>query len=293
MTARSSQERTEEALAAIPDQESLVGVFVSADGPVATVNVGTTTVVARIAGQVAPIPGDPVRLERRDGQLLLLGQTNPRAVVGKVTATGSPKCTVEYPIGSGVTAQMQFNSAYAPAVNDIVLLDWTSGGTVVCKLSTTPAPEVPGTSGGGGAQRYEQVFTAIDSGSYRFGSWWTNEVWASDNNIGAWFYGSKIRDTIPDGASIQAASIYLPPRQVLYGPPNFGRHGLDSKSGPPTISSIAPLEPRSGWVPIPLGHIDHLKANPGGLGVEQGGYTIWHGTGRDGMSGALDIVYYA
>jgi len=294
VTSRSSDERVAAALAAVPDQQSLVGIFVSQSGAIATINQGDTAVTARVASQYPFLPGDAVRLERRGNELFVLGPSLPRSSIGRVAATGTPLITVEYPSGSGVTAQMPYNSQYAPAVNDVVLIDWESGGAVVCKLTATPGSTAPAAAVSPAVRRYRQTFTAVDSGSYQNGRWWTNEVWSSDNNIGGWFYGSKLRDTIPDAAVIVSARLYLPARQVYGNPSNLGRHSSNLRpSGAITVVSTSPLSSRSGWVSIPTSLIDTLKVSAGGIGVDKGGYTIWRGTQTDGLSGALDIVYNA
>jgi hypothetical protein len=294
VTSRSSESRVVESLASIPEQQNLVGVFVSQTGPLATINQGQSTVQARVAAQYPFLPGDAVRLDRRDGELLVLGPSMPRSSVGRVVATGSPSITVEYPNGSGVRAQMPYNSQYVPAVNDTVLIDWDSGGAVVCKLTATPGATAPPTATAPATQQYRQTFTAIDSGSFQAGRWWTNEVWSSDNNIGGWFYGSKIRDTIPDTAQILATRLYLPARQVSGNPSNLGRHTSETKpAGTIAVVSTAPQSARQGWVEIPTSLIDVLKVSAGGIGVDRGGYTIWRGTLTDGLSGALDITYNA
>lgn len=292
MTSRSRNDRTDAALAAIPDQESLVGVFVSQTGVLATVVVGTSVVAVKVASQYPVAPGVTVRLERRDGQLIMLGPAVPLAATGKVTATGSPTCTVEYPSGSGVTAQMGYNTAYTPTIGDDVLISWDAqGGTVVGKVSTVPGTVTPPTPPPPAPTKRRQTFTAIDSASYQ-SRWWTPDVYASDGNIGAWWYGRKIRDTIPDSATITFAAIYLPLKQTYGDSPVIGVHTSETRpGGAVSFYTTSPIEPRSGWVQIPNSYVDYLKANPGGIGWNHGGYSIWAGVGSDGLSGALDIAY--
>jgi hypothetical protein len=176
--------------------------------------------------------------------------------------------------------------------NDIVFLDWASNGLIVGRISTPVVPEPPeepGTSTGGA--RTER-FYADDSGAFQAGfGWRTNDVWSSASNIGAWFYGSKIRDTIPDGAAILSATINLPLQEQL-GTAPFGRHGADRKpSGTLAITATSALPGRSGEVAIPTSLIDHLKSNAGGLGFALGGRNVWRGTQRDSASGRLTVTY--
>lgn len=299
MTSPSSQERTTEALAELAPVESLPAVFVSQTGLFATVNQGTTSFAVRSVSQYPPIPGEAVRLERRsDGELVMLGPSMARPAVGKILATGTPQCTVEYPPGSGVSRQMPYSSSYTPTVNDLVSIKWENGGEVAYKLSALPTVTVPGQNGPVGPVDYHpDPFTAIDSGSQRGGDWWTPTVRAGDPTSGGWFYGSKIKDTIPDGAVILSARIYLPVINDPYGYPAYlGTHTRASKpsSGPLAISGSYELPGHSGWVGIPTSFIDFLKANDGGLGFVNGlGYTWWQSVAADGLSGALDIAYRA
>jgi hypothetical protein len=271
----------------------LVGSFVEADGENGVVDVGGARVTIPSVGTYFPLPGDPVRVLRTDEGTFLLGPASPRSAVGKVTATGTPRITVEYPPDSGITKLMGYPTAYTPAVDDLVIVDWASGGTVVAAITAAadfePATPDPTPVTGG---RKVQVFTATDSGNWN-GGWWTNEVWASDNNYGAWFYGSKIRDTIPDDAVIVKTEIYLPAYFQFGDPPNFRTHVHDSRpAGAPTYSATVVLSSsRSGWVTLPNSVGDFLKANVGGTGMRQGGYTKYRGIQTDAQSGAMRITY--
>lgn len=290
------QQRTTDALSRIDQTEALVGVFVSQTGTLARVNQGSTTIDVRSLARYPLIPGEAVRLERRGDTMVLLGPTVPRAATGRVVGTGSPTCTVEYPDGSGVTKQMPYPAGYTPVLNDKVAINWETGGSIETVLTAIPTVTTPGTAAPTGPVQFHPApFLAIDGGSYRAGSWWTSQVIASNSNSGCWFYGSTIKDTIPDTATIVSARIYLPLLSIQGSEsPQLGRHGLTVKAGAPTIAAAAALEPRSGWVTIPTTLIDFLKANDGGLGFLAGfSYTTWYGPASDGLSGALDITYLA
>lgn len=290
----SSSELTQEALAKIPTQQSLTATFVSQSGSVAIVIQGNSQLQVKSSAFGGMVTGDAVRLERRRGDLVLTGPVAARATVGRVTATGS-LTTVEYPNGSGVTADLRRINAYTPAVNDIVLIDWTTdGGAVVGKLDAAPSTTPPAGPGTAPVKSYDVTFRANDSGAYQSGyGWRTNDVWSSASNIGAWFYGSKIRDTIPDAAVITSAQIYLPLRERRGAAP-FGRHASETKpGGAVSFSATGALAAITGWVSIPTTLIDHLKANPGGLGFDLGGRNIWNGTQLDKQSGAVRVKYKA
>lgn len=282
----------QQAIADLPRSESLVGVFVAQVGNIATVDQANRRLQVKSVTQTPVRPGDAVRLEWASGELVMLGPTVPRAVTGRVAAAGNP-ATVEYPAGSGVTAVLPVMNGVTLTVGDTVFLDWGSAGLVVGRIASPivpPKPNLPPPPPSGG-QRTEQ-FYADDSGSYQDGyGWRMNDVSSSSRNQGAWWYGSKIRDTIADDAPIISATINLPLIRELGAAP-FGRHATESKpSGPVTIFAASTLPGKSGEVAIPLSLIDHLKANPGGVGFDLGGYNVWRGTQSDGSSGRLTITY--
>lgn len=293
----SSDDKLAQRLEAIPDIDfTIMGKFVRFDGVVAVVDVGAQRVTMPNVGMYFPIPGDDVRIIRVGKQTLLWGPAVARSPIGRVSGSGSPRCTVEYPAGSGVSLLMGYPKNITPAVNDVVLIDWTSGGTIIDTITAAPVTVAPDDPSGGAGQSGRQTFTAIDSGSFG-SSWFTNAVFDSTSNSGAWFYGSKIADTIPDGASITSMSIYLPLQSGSGFAPNIRGHTSATRpggnvaftGGSHTLGAI------SGWVGIPTSLGDLLKANAFGLGfaANSGGYNIWSGVGSDGLSGALDIAWTA
>lgn len=280
-------------LSKVKPWQVLVGTFVEQSSGSAVVDVGGARITMPSLGTYFPIANDLVRVLRADSGTFLLGPASPRDPRGIVTATGSPRITVEYPPGSGVEKLMGYPSTLTPAVDDLVIIDWASGGTVTAIVTALPdfdpaaaAPTTPTT----GTQTI--TFTALDSGNWN-GGWWTNEVWASDNNHGAWFYGSKVKDTIPDTATIGKVEIFLPAYYQFGDPPNFRTHTHASKPGgaPSYTATVTPLSSRSGWVTLPTSVGDFLKANTGGTGFRQGGFTKFRGTQTDAQSGALRITY--
>lgn len=237
-----------------------------------------------------PEVNDAVWVMVVDGVAYVVGSSVPKPSEGVVESfTTDPYTAV---VSSDVG---EFTVLYPPSllldVGDKVRLLWHGGGWVldISEPATQGAPP-PGPGGGG---RSTVEFTAIDSGSYQAGfGWRTNEVWSSASNKGAWFYGSSIRDTIPDSASIVSAEIFLPSPSNQIGARPFGRHTYDAKpGGAPTITDTSTLPGVSGWVPIPTTHIDYLKVNPGGLGFDLGGWWIWAGTQGNGSSGRLRVTY--
>jgi len=266
----------------------IAGAYRGLDGLRALVDFDGGRVPAHFATGWRPGLNDPVWVTVVDGVAFLLGPTAPPASDGTVVSVASGIATISTDIG---TVEATYNSGVTLTAGQEVKLLAHGGYHVVGVKSTSPtAPTVPDGPGGGGGRK-TVTFTAIDSGSYQ-AYWWNNDVWSSASNKGLWFYGNKIRDTIPDSAVIVRAQIYLPPPIRLTGARPFGVHGYATKPpGAPTISSTSTLPGTSGWVDIPTNLIDHLKANTGGLGFDIGGWNIWPGVQRDGQSGAIRVTY--
>lgn len=278
-------------LQSIPTVGVILGAFVqeNSDGSV-QVDFGAGPTTCLSAGFFAPLPGQQVRCLRINDALVMMGPALPRSPIGTVTATGSPTLTVETSQGP---MQLPYLTSYSAGVNDQVLIDWASGGIVIGVPSAIPAGSYDG--GGGAVQQYTADFFAIDSGSYRSGSWWTNDVWQSTNNTGCWFYGTQIRDTIPDAAEIVSVQMWLP--EFYNGFPAYPMelqgHALLDKSGAPSLlGSRAAVASGYGWRPIPNGHADQLKLGAWfGLGTAYDGYYKYQGIASDSWSGLLRIVW--
>ena len=269
-------------LKAIPDVASKLGVFVRMNGPLAVVNVGKSIVSIPVSGFYSPIAGMSVQLERRNGSLIVTGPSKQLPALGVMTSSGTPKATV---LAGGIEYTLGMRDTYTPTIGDDVEINWFSGliqgkvkglAVVAAPIENPPATSTPFSN---------LRIMAETSGSY-ISRWWTNDVYNGDSNTGAWFYGARVADGLR-GATIKKIEIFLNPRQVLYGPPQVGTHTSGSKSGGNvTVSNQIALEPRSGWVEIPVSWAAVLQAG-GGIGVTPSGYTIWRGTGSDALSGAL------
>lgn len=285
--------RVTASLGRVPQMSSKVAVFVSRSGYYATVNLGESTVALPFVGLSLPPAGHPVQVELRGRQLVVTGPARPLPGIGTITATGSPRATVT---AWGISYTLRYRSSYTPVLSDEVEISWLGDeGTIQGKVTATSNVVAPATIDPASTLTYHpEPFTATDSGSYASG-WAQRDVWASDSYLGAWFYGSKVKDTIPDAAVIKDAQLYLNPRQIQGAAPNLQLHTSASKpSGAVTFTGTAsPLSVKSGWVPVPLAFIDFLKANDGGIGFNHGGYNIYRGTQADQLSGALDITWEA
>lgn len=280
-------------LAQIPTVDQKVGIFVSRTGSQVTVNIGTSAVSLPFVGLYLPPPGHPVAISSQNGQVAVTGPARPLPGVGRVTATGSPRATVT---AWGVVYVLPYHTSYTPTLNDDVAIVWSAdGGLITGKVSATSNVVPPDANPGGGGGSFNPApFTAIDSGTYRAGSgWWTNTVRANVDD-GCWFYGSKVKDTIPDSATITKARIYLPIQSIIINAPGQLRlHVHPTKpAGAPTFTGSAfALSAVAGWRDIPTSFIDYLKANNGGIGFDGGGQWVNYGVASDQLSGALDIAW--
>ncbi|TFD27529.1 hypothetical protein [Cryobacterium cryoconiti] len=268
-------------LATIPDVGSKLGVFVRMEGVLAVVNVGDRAVTLPCTGFYPPVEGMSVQLERRNGALIVTGPAAQLAPLGVIKAGGSPKCTV---LVSGIEHMLGYRDGYVPAIGDDVEINWATG-IIQGKVTSVPVTVMPTENQSAAPVAFGNLLVmAAQSGSFN-GRWWTNDVYNGDNNTGAWFYSSRVADALR-GATVTKVEIFLNPRQASGNSPQIGTHPSGSMGGNVAVSGQIALEPRSGWVQIPLAWVAALMAG-GGIGVTRSGYTIWRGTGSDALSGAL------
>jgi hypothetical protein len=279
-------------VADIPVVKVLVATFVErADDGMVQVDFGQGPVTILSAGVAEPLPGQSVRVLQVDATTMMLGPAVPRSGIGVVTATGSPTLTVTTSVGS---LALPFIATYSAVNGDTVLIDWDAGGVVIGKVTAAPAGSY--TPPVGSATAFSVDFRATDSGSYYSGSWVRDDLWASDSNKGAWFYGTTIPDTIPDTATITRVQVYLP---EFYNPfpaelAGVGLHALSSKVGALALSSVVGVAAGAVWQDLPVTFGDALKTGASlGVGVQQlvalSGYHKYTGRASDADSGLLRI----
>lgn len=267
------------------------GSFRGLDGQRALVDFSGGRVPVSVATAWRPELNEAVWVIVVDGVPFLLGPTVPKPADGTVLSTSGGVAQVSTDIGT-VSATYPFGASLSASQQ--VKLIWGNGAHIVSVMSASVAPpDVPPPPAQQTPSTVTKTFTATSAGSYQAGyGWRTNDVWCSASNRGCWFYGTKIRDTIPDSADILAAKIYLPNPIRLLGARPFGRHAYAKKpSGAPTISAATTLSGTDGWVSIPTSLLDWLKQNTGGVGFDLGGYNIWPGVQQDGQSGALRVTW--
>lgn len=267
----------------------LVGTFVSASATGYVIDVGGGRIPAAPGSLYLPEVNESVWVWFIDGSPFVMGPTVPKPDRGTVASVASG-------IVSLTTSLGQVSAPYTgttPSAGQIMKLAW-HGGPMASLMSTSPAGNTAPPAPGGGTSSHVDTFTAVDSGSFGSGRWWTAQVYASDSNLGAWFYGTKISDTIPASAAVQKTEIYVPPGSQISGSaPNFATHTYASKpGGAPSLPVAAAVGIAPGWVVLPNSIGIALKRGGGSLGVglNQGGYNILRSLAQDGQSGAIRIT---
>ncbi len=275
----------------------LPGTFVSGTLTTYTVDVGGGRIPAKPLGGYLPEINEPVWVLFLDGgtgqarDTYVLGPTVTKPGKGVIASVASNLATITTAYG---TVVVPYPSGATPVAGDTWKITWQGGGFAIAKMSVDPAPGTAPGAPAGGTTTHVDTFTAQDAGSFQSGRWWTPEVWASDNNLGAWFYGTKIADTIPTGATIVKVEVYISPNQVYGNPPNFALHNYQTKpGGSPTLTSVTAVGiSGAGFVTLPTAFGTALKSGGGsaGVGVSHGGYNKFRSLAQDGQSGALRIT---
>lgn len=267
----------------------LVGTFVSATATGCFVDVGGGRIPAQFGTTYLPEINDPVQVWFIDGVPFMMGSAVAKAGMGTVVSVAAGLVTLSTAYG---TVTVPYDATLTPTAGQLMRLSWQEGGYAGSVMSTSPVVGIAPAPSGGGPTAHVDVFTAMDAGSYQT-RWWTPQVYSSTGNLGAWFYGSKISGTIPAGATIQSVQVYIAAQQIFGSPPNFALHAYQSKpGGSPTLTSSTAVGIAPGWVTLPSGFGDALKAGGGsyGIGVNHGGYQILKSLAQDGQSGALRIA---
>jgi hypothetical protein len=275
-----------------------VGRYAGNDGNLALVDLGDQRIPVRFATPWVPEINEPVYVDTIDGVSRLVGPTSPKPGMGVVTTVSGDKVNVLTDFGTFSTVWAAYApDAPSPSSGDTVGIDWSTGPRCY-RLSTSPEPVPPPPDpGGGGGRIMSAEFRAVDAGTtHPNGDWWQSQPWAADGNVGAWFYGNTIRDTIPAGAVFESLQIYINRVQRTGDPPNWALHNLPWKDGVPAFGPSTPWHPDgNGWQtpPDPQGWFNALKAggSAAGIGLNHGGYNKFASRTQDGATGALKITW--
>lgn len=263
----------------------------------AMVNVTGGTVPMPMAG-TPPIPNAKCWIGFLGNQPICLGAV---ARPSLATVSGSPSGGIVRVTGDdGQSYMVAYNAALTPASPTRVLVDWASGGTILCAVSADPVTgtpvEVP-IIGGGGTQ--SRVFNPVSSGTQNgsgnsgAGSFWTSQVYCGDTTLGGFFYGDQIAGTVPDGAHIVPGSVqvYVDALRTSGGSPSIGVHSLSGRAGVLTVDNPVTVAGGTGWKTLPDSFGDQLKTGARkGVGTRHGGYHIWSPAGSNN-SGALRLSW--
>jgi hypothetical protein len=263
---------------------------VSATPTGCTVDVGGGRVPAQFGSSYLPEVNEQVWIFFIDENPFLMGPAAAKAGSGTVVSVAGNLVTLNTSYGQVV---VPFNSAVTPSAGQIMKLVWQEGGYAESVMSTSPQPPVaPAPPSPAGPTQHADNFVAQDAGSHNANGWWTNQVRADDSDLSAFWYGSKISDTIPSNAVITSIKIYISPVQIYGSAPNFGLHSdLSKPAGAPALGSIMAIPISAGWVTLPNSFATSLQAGGGayGVGFAHGGFNILNSLAADGQSGKLLI----
>ncbi len=271
----------------------MIGVCDSIDwtNGLANVFVGKGKISVPMVGAAPPVPQWQCHIAWIGQQAVCLGPV-PRSMTGTVS-TAPAGGILGFTGDDGFTKSIAYDSTITFAINDRILVDWSSGGLAVAKLSADPVtldPTViaPPVVAPGGVKSLTFIPNNSGTWSQAYSKWQSNEVWCSDTTIGCWFYAG-IADTIPDGAVIEEIRVYVDAYQTTGNSPTIGGHTLLTPSGAPSVTNAATVPGGTGWKTLPTSLGDRLKTGAAkGLGTNHGGYHKWR-PARVNNSGALYI----
>lgn len=244
---------------------------------------------------------DLVRILRSaESTPVCIGSTTSRPVLGTLSSFISGVSVTILGLDGVTYASLPYVTTYAPTIGHLVAVSWTDqGGLVLGQVSSqagtgdpsvVPPPPPKPTEG-------TEYFSANDSASFRgSGGPWTNKVYYSENQIGIWVYGTKIRDTLAGATALPGCSIYLPTEHASGSNARLGIHGASSVPGTaPSVGSERPVSVSvdgPGWFPLDTDLAQYVINNNGaGIGTIGPGYRIFTGTQGNNDSGRLAINY--
>ncbi|QWT24935.1 hypothetical protein KPL76_06150 [Subtercola sp. PAMC28395] len=269
---------------------STVARMISATQTQMVVDSGGGPFTASVASDYLPEVNDTVIVWSFDGVHFVVGSAVMKPGQGTVVSVSGNFVTLDTVFGQ---VTVPFMRGITPAVSDVWMLSWNGGGKAVIPLSTSPVPGVPPPVTDGGAVQHVDTFTAVDAGSYGYGSWKRGQVISSDHWQGAWFYGSKISDTLPSSAVVTKVELYLSVAQIIVNAnTNIALHGYQSMpGGAPSYGTSVSVPPISGWVTLPNSFGSALQTGGGsaGVGTNTGGWTNFSSLSQDGQSGTIRI----
>lgn len=268
---------------------TFIGTFIASASSGCQVDVGGGPIPAQLGTSYLPEINESVWVFFIDGDPFVMGSANTKPGRGTVVSTAGSLVTLTTDFGQ---VAVPYNNAVTPSAGQIMHLTWQGGGYADSVMSISPPPPTPPTPPTPQPIQHVDTFSAIDAGSYN-SRWWTSQVRADNSDLGCWFYGSKIGDTLSAAAQVQAIQIYISAAQIQGNPPNFALHNYQSNpGGAPTLNGATAVAVSPGWVTLPTSFAAALQTGGGaaGVGVAHGGFNIFNSLASDGQSGALRIT---
>lgn len=261
----------------------------------ASVNVGGATVDLPMLA--APVVGAYCWVGLLGSTMMVLGPVPPSKLA---TAAGSPTSGLVTVVGDDSVSYTVAANGFTITSGTRVLLDWGDrGGYVVALVSADPLTGTPVTGGGnaGGVAPKTKTFNPTGSGTQNSsygslagsGNFWTPQVYCGDTTLGAYFYGSQIGDTIPNGATILSGSIRLVEISGSGSAPSLGTHSLGGPSGGLVVGNVMGIPGGSGAKKLSAAILNALKTGAAkGIATAHGGYHIF---GPASQCGAITITW--
>ena len=227
-----------------PPSKATEGVVVEQDWDNwnVTVNVGGTEQRMKWVG-TAPWPGDKVRVVSEGGTVYCLGVYGP--AMGTVQSSAGGFATV---LADNSVTYTYPHVGAAPSNGSRVRLDYAGRGVLAGTYPVEPAdseftrPAAPPVGRGG-----EAWFTPAWSGNWRPG-FAGSAVEVSSSRMGMYGFGTQIRDTIPDSASVTVAQLHLVQNwdNVPGVASSMGTHGHNGAPGSADNGSLSGTYPVAG-----------------------------------------------
>ncbi|MBP1241750.1 hypothetical protein ABID92_000422 [Frigoribacterium sp. PvP120] len=251
-------------------------------------DIGPERIDARAMTAYRPEVNEPVWIVAINGRFYFIGSALSKPGQGEVLDVVDGRAIVGTDIGD-VSATIAEGIELVPG--SIVTLYWQGGATVMNVLSSPPPVVEPPPAQTAGPTQHVDTFLALDAGTFGGGNWKQRQVWASASTLGAWFYGTKIVDTLR-AAQVQRIEIYCTLAQVFGDAPVFATHPHPSQPpGAPSLSNSTARQVSSGiWLELPVAFGQWLAANVGGIGLNHGGFNKFRSLTEDPQSGALRIT---
>lgn len=277
---------------ALTKTDTTVGIYGGYDDATKlhSVNFAESTIDVKAATRYMPAIGEPVVLTWLNRQLRLTGPARTKSSEGTVLSVAPPLASVS---SNSNIYNMPYDVQLAGqlATNDQVVIDWDyRNGYVKSKLSAAGVSADAPPKLSIDQKPFTLNFFAKQSGSFKDSKWWTQDVRATDDDIGGWFYGNVIRKSLRNDAYISSVEIYLPARSTGGALPKIGRHSEDTRpSGSLSVSDAAARGDRAGWVRLPKEWAEGWRDSAGGVAVSHGGTNIYKGIQANRQSGKLRI----